>query len=436
MTNIALVVLDTLRYDAFEEFFDWLPGVRFTNVFSPGHYTIPAHAGIFTGQYPSEVGTHAKSEDLTYEEPVLAEVLSRSGYTTRGFTANVLLSPWNNWDRGFDEYRLGWRVRAASPETFNWSETLNNLGERSKITRYLLSTCKCILSESKTIPSLNIAWHLKQSEHDGGPEALEFVSNTSFGDNEFLFLNLMEAHLPYRPPTDYQTVDLELFDDTSESILGGDTNCDVLRQAYNDSVRYLSDTYNQIFTQLKENFDYILTVSDHGELFGEHNARAHWHGVYPELVHVPLSIWNDESEIKYRDEPASLIDLHQTILAMANFGESPSSRGRDLRTNLGNSTWLTESNGLRPSRIDSLQADGFSQETISQYDTPLFGIGTQNYYGWQTVDSFEECGDGDLENPVMQIENKRSTMKTAPSESSKTKINRSAQSQLEDLGYL
>ena len=65
MTNIALVVLDTLRYDAFEEFFDWLPGVRFTNVFSPGHYTIPAHAGIFTGQYPSEVGTHAKSEDLT-----------------------------------------------------------------------------------------------------------------------------------------------------------------------------------------------------------------------------------------------------------------------------------------------------------------------------------------------------------------------------------
>jgi len=171
-------------------------------------------------------------------------------------------------------------------------------------------------------------------------------------------------------------------------------------------------------------------------LFGEHNARAHWHGVYPELVHVPLSIWNDESEIKYRDEPASLIDLHQTILAMANFGESPSSRGRDLRTNLGNSTWLTESNGLRPSRIDSLQADGFSQETISQYDTPLFGIGTQNYYGWQTVDSFEECGDGDLENPVMQIENKRSTMKTAPSESSKTKINRSAQSQLEDLGSL
>ena len=157
MTNIALVVLDTLRYDAFEEFFDWLPGVRYTNVFSPGHYTIPAHAGIFTGQYPSEVGTHAKSEDLTYEEPVLAEVLNRSGYTTRAFTANLLLAPWNNWNRGFDQYQLGWRVRAASPDTFNWSETLGNLTKRSRVTRHILATIKCLLSETETLPSLNVA---------------------------------------------------------------------------------------------------------------------------------------------------------------------------------------------------------------------------------------------------------------------------------------
>ncbi|KAB7514669.1 sulfatase-like hydrolase/transferase [Halosegnis rubeus] len=436
MTNVALIVLDTLRYDSFEKHFDWLPGERFENAFSPSHYTVPAHGGMFSGYYPSEVGTHAKSEDLDFDGPVLAETLNDFGYTTRGFTANVLLSPWNNWDRGFDEYKLGWRARAASPDTFNWSDELSTLSEKSRLERYVWSVTRCLLSDCATIPSLEVAWHLKRTEHDGAPEALDYVSETSFQEDEFLFMNLMEAHLPYRPPSEYRTTDLSSFEDTSQSVLGGDTDCGLLKQAYDDCVRYLSDMYEQLFYSLTEDFDYIVTVADHGELFGEHNARAHWHGVYPELTHVPFSIWNGESDTQYRSETVSLIDLHQTILSMVGDEDSVPSRGRDVCSIFDEKRWLTESNGLRPSRVEALKRDGFSSEEISKYDTPLYGLADPDYYAWQTPDSLNIRGSGDAENIEDEIERIVSSLDRRQNNDSKSRVNESAQSQLEDLGYL
>lgn len=83
MTNIALVVLDTLRYDSFEDYFDWLPGTRFDNAWSTSHWTVPVHASLFTGKYASEVGIYAGAQTFDCEEPLLAERLSKAGYMTR-----------------------------------------------------------------------------------------------------------------------------------------------------------------------------------------------------------------------------------------------------------------------------------------------------------------------------------------------------------------
>jgi hypothetical protein len=60
VTRIALIVLDTLRKDAFDRHFDWLPGRRFEHAFSTANWTTPAHASLFTGWYASEVGVHAE----------------------------------------------------------------------------------------------------------------------------------------------------------------------------------------------------------------------------------------------------------------------------------------------------------------------------------------------------------------------------------------
>lgn len=57
--NVATVVLDTLRKDAFERHFEWLSERRFDTVWSPSHLTVPVHGSLFTGCYPSETGVHA-----------------------------------------------------------------------------------------------------------------------------------------------------------------------------------------------------------------------------------------------------------------------------------------------------------------------------------------------------------------------------------------
>jgi arylsulfatase A-like enzyme len=74
--NVAFILLDTLRKDAFERQFDWLPGRRFDNAWSPSHWTVPVHGSMFTGLYPSETGVHARSVTLDCDRQVLAEQLS------------------------------------------------------------------------------------------------------------------------------------------------------------------------------------------------------------------------------------------------------------------------------------------------------------------------------------------------------------------------
>ena len=114
--NVALVVLDTLRFDAFHEQFDWLPGIRFTNAWATSHWTVPVHASLFAGKYPSELGVHVDNQALDCPEPVIAEQLSETDYTTRAFASNIILARPFGFDRGFDEYAGTWKFRALSGE--------------------------------------------------------------------------------------------------------------------------------------------------------------------------------------------------------------------------------------------------------------------------------------------------------------------------------
>ena len=67
MAAIAVVVLDTVRRDAFDEYFDWLPGRWFERAYSTSHRTVPAHASLFTGTYAGEIGVGGGNEHLTFD---------------------------------------------------------------------------------------------------------------------------------------------------------------------------------------------------------------------------------------------------------------------------------------------------------------------------------------------------------------------------------
>lgn len=100
-----------------------------------------------------------------------------------------------------------------------------------------------------------------------GAKAIEYIDTTDFSsNNEFLFANLMNARGPYIAPKDYQTV--EPADIASTELILTDERSEVsseeVNAAYEDCVRYLSDIYIELHKMLTGEFDYVITMADHG----------------------------------------------------------------------------------------------------------------------------------------------------------------------------
>ncbi len=397
-TNIALVVLDSVRADYFWEHFDWLDGIRFTNAWSTGNYSIPAHGSLFGGRYPSELGVHAKSQALDCPEPVLAERLRSAGYRTRAYSANELVGPDLDFDRGFDEFNLRWDLSSSFPELYPWREALQ---DDAGAEEYARAVVDCLLDGgSRTIPSLRRAIKAYSYRDEGAAEALSLLESVEFGDEEFLFLNLMEAHWPYWGQLDRLTYAENPIDDQSETIPGGDIDLSAHREGYEEWVEYLSDQYRAIHELLLDEFDYVLVLSDHGDLFGEHGARAHFYGLFEELVRIPFVIADGSGSHKIRDDAVSLVDVCATVEALA--GLSPAGRGLDLTSEQQPNPRLVEFHGFRDDRLNSLRGSGFDDDEIDRYDKHRAGVASSRSYGYESVDGFVE-----VENTVADTEVQR-----------------------------
>ncbi len=481
MTNVALVVLDTLRYDAFEAHFDWLPGTRFEYAWSTSHWTVPAHASLFTGRYASEVGVYAGAQTFDCAEPLLAERLREAGYTTRAFSANPNISPVFDADRGFEQFEKSWRLEHHGEDLFDWDAFIARTRD-SGPERYALALKEVLLGDSRTLPSLKHGAKLKLRDtrfgrhtevvDDGASTVLELVRDTAFGDDEFFFANLMEAHSPYDPPPEWKTVDVDIEGLAASLGEPKDDPAD-LEQAYDDSVRYLSHMYERIFAQLRESFDLIVTVSDHGELLGEHGGWEHLSGIYPELARVPLSIYDARDGpgegIDYDDRPVNLVDVHETVLAAAGAESDRATRGRDLTalsaapspstspdrdgtnrddgessggrvdedereaTKFREGETLVEYHGLPERHLDALRRKGFSD--VSYRTRWLEGIALGGYFGYETFDGFEAWGDSPYDDPRARLEELVDSLERRTDVEGDGEIDESVMKQLEDLGY-
>jgi arylsulfatase A-like enzyme len=441
--NVAVVVLDTLRKDAFERHFDWLPGRRFDNAWSPSHWTVPVHGTMFTGRYPSETGVHAKNVTLDCDDQVLAERLSAAGYTTRAFSCNPYVSPVFGFDRGFEKFAGSWRLRQLDPELFDWGTFISETHEEGP-TRYLRALYRCLREDCDTVASLNHGLRMKlrdwdyvdSIDDDGAAEALGYLRETDFGSQEFLYVNLMEAHTPYDPPEGYKTVDVAHGRGLEATISEGEEESidgEAVRQAYDDCVRYLSDMYEDIFSALTDEFDYVVTLSDHGELLGEHGGWMHGYGLYRELTSVPLSVYGPEMPDGQTDDLVSLLDVHATVLDIATGGDSP--RGHSLVGEDRRERCLTEYHGFTAQKLDTLRNTSIPEQRIGEFDRTLRGIARPEYYGFETVDDFVETGEGSVEDGRADLQDLVDDLNVREREASERELSDSVMSHLEDLGY-
>ncbi|WP_276299024.1 sulfatase-like hydrolase/transferase [Halorussus lipolyticus] len=441
MTSVAVVVLDTLRKDAFDDHFDWLPGARFDSAYSTANWTIPAHASLFTGQYASEAGVTAKSPSLDVESPVLAEAFRDAGYTTRCWTTNPNLGDHWDWDRGFEEF-VPRRVftHADADRIFDWESFAARHADDGP-EKYLRALWEVLVSDNDTVASVRaglgrLRGHqrlVKDVPDEGGQSILQRVRDTDFGDDEFLFVNFMEAHTPYDPPEEYRSEDEPLNVVIGDALAGTVEEPDRLRRAYDDEVRYLSDLYRETFAELREDFDYVVTLSDHGECLGEHGMWNHGYGTYPELGHVPLSIHGPGFEGS-SDRLVTLLDVHRTVAELA--GIDVESRGRDLRDDSDRENALVEYHGLMPGHRDQLARKGLDDERVETLDDPLNGIAVgSDYYGYETHDDgFQHVGDRP-ESPEETLREAVESLQKRQSDEGRGEISDELQEQLEDLGY-
>ena len=263
--NVVLIVIDTQRAqnlslygyerDTSPEFTRFAhEALTFELATAPGTWTVPTHASLFTGRWPSFHGAERVGVDglvarpMNPEIPTLAELLQRDGYTTAAFVANVTyLSPLFGFQRGFDQFTndLDWpRADHVATAVNDWLE-------------------------SQQAPF-------------------------------FLFVNLLDPHEPYEPPEPFDT----RFDGKNpehgtmmtEKMHARVRFTDEMRahfvSQYDGETAFTDQALGTILDTLRARPDYgnsvVIVTSDHGEMLGEHQLAGHVVEPYEPELHVPL----------------------------------------------------------------------------------------------------------------------------------------------------
>jgi len=298
--NVVLVVLDTARADRLSVYGHERPttpyleklarqATLFERALATSDTSLPSHAALFTGRYPTALGFSASGrlEPLHDSHETLAETLSASGYRSIGVTANGgFLSRDFNLHQGFGQYVVvGPSCCGATPRS------------RLKSGRPF-----------QPIPPF-------APGEDVAAMALELLAPRR--EPFFLFVNLMDAHEPYR---------LDLVADTNP-----------LAQRYESGLAAADRAVATLVAWLEARGllqrTLLVVTSDHGQYLGEDGVVGHHgRGLHQAVLHVPLIVkFPGQSAPERRREPASSLDIVPTVLEALGL-ERPMLHGRSLRS--------------------------------------------------------------------------------------------------------
>ncbi|WP_394738943.1 sulfatase family protein [Natronococcus roseus] len=335
--NVVLVVLDTARAKSVGP--ETAPtlttlaeeGTSFENAFATAPWTLPSHASMFTGCYPSEHGAHGGHTFLDDDLRTLAEAFSAGGYETVGVSNNTWITEEFGFDRGFDDLRKGWQ--------YIQSDTDMGAVVRGEDAREKLQATRDRLFEGNPlVNAANVLYSevFQPTGDDGASRSVDWIGNwlESRGDDPFfLFCNFIEPHVEYDPPREYaerflpegasyeeatairqdpRAFDCEDYDLTEREFR-------LLRGLYQAELAYVDDQLARLRESLEaagEWEDTLLVVcGDHGEHIGEHGFFGHQYNLYDTLINVPLVCHGGPfTGGGKRRELVQLLDLPATLL--------------------------------------------------------------------------------------------------------------------------
>lgn len=311
--DIVLICLDSVRKDFFDETATrtiGLSDISFDQCRAASSWSTPSHASMISGLLPHEHGVHTHSRSfatLPREDTLFRDL---DGYRTIGISANTYAGPAYGFDRYFDRFvELERRVRfpeGADPTRF---------GSRyDNHTRARLGYLKHCLTHRHPVESLfNGAFNLFDKASGGRLLPRVFDEGAKHGfrltrnllerhdDGVFVFLNLMEAHVPYRPAL---FLDGDLYDcpwDWSTETRGTWELCledydeqywTWRNQLYRARIDYLDRRISEFVESLDEETTVVVT-SDHGDNLGtdvDEGLANHKSSLSEGLLHVPLDV--------------------------------------------------------------------------------------------------------------------------------------------------
>ena len=367
--DIIFIVLDTQRADRLGAYgyekaitpnFDQFAaqGALFKMGITPAQWTVPSHASMFTGLYPTAHQMTQSNQALSKEEPTLVEWLQRDGYETVGFCNNPIVGVLDNgFKRGFDAF---YNYCGAAPNPYKRFANLpapaqTILNAIANAFRRFADPIQNFFGQSEQAFSISInewltpIWARLANFKGQNERSVRHIAQL-LQDREqanvdkplFLFLNLMETHLPFWPPQTYldQTAPYLREDATMRAEMQRwnreayrwaaplaepmpESERRLLSDLYDAEVAYQDAYLGELFTALakrdKANNTLTIIVGDHGDGLGEHQMVGHAFNAYQELVHVPLVVhWPEQIESNtVVAEPVSTRRVFHTMVEAA-----------------------------------------------------------------------------------------------------------------------
>jgi hypothetical protein len=289
----------TPNYDAFAA-----DAVRFAWAHVPGTWSLPSHASILTGVYPTIHKATTHEARLSPRVPFVAEILKRAGYRTGLFSSNGYVSAKWGFDRGWDEIRNFIRENLPNGADYLWKTA----------TRWMDAPA---------------------NQHKP----------------QFLYLATVEPHVIYNPKKEFLTrywqkpyggpirpsiSGVQLGQIKSGQLKIDDTDKAYLEALHDAEITQSDASFATFIADLKSRDFYdssvIVVISDHGDEFWEHGDVGHAQGVYQELVHIPLIIRAPGllPAGKVVEADVEAMDLFPTLLELAGIPVPETTQGSSL----------------------------------------------------------------------------------------------------------
>jgi arylsulfatase A-like enzyme/Flp pilus assembly protein TadD len=252
-------------------------GVLFSHAMAQVPLTLPSHASIMTGAYPTRHGLRdMEGFTLDKSHPTIASVAQVNGFATAAFIGARVLAKTFGLANGFTSY----------------DDDIGNPSDEDNPAGAVAERRAAVVTE----------------------RALEWLKQNGTR-KYFLWAHYFDPHAPYDPPEPYKHL--------------------YARDPYSGEIAYTDEQVGRLLNGLHqmglESRTLVAVLGDHGESLGEHGEMTHGVFLYDSTLHVPFILAGPGvARGKVVNDQVRSIDVMPTILAFLNLSAGPEVQGVSL----------------------------------------------------------------------------------------------------------